>query len=274
MNKKYGYISAIFLAFGILLLGCNSSSAIKESIAAMPLPSPKLYLEKETLTLSLPGSSTTTSHYGDSIITNDWGFELHDEVLKETYTYSFVMASGGKSNVVVEIILKQGTQEHVLGDDSFTIESDQYQTYSGEITGSDVTFNSGDQLILRLTVSGGDFGHVTGAGSSISVLVNSTPLSAEIVNERIDALVWLATNNKDEFAPDAEIFVEFKNNLDNVVLSGDNASWLVGDMMTKSETPYLLEWVDNTFTVEKMTLEEFQARDHWSRVGIVFKLNP
>ena len=255
------------------LIGRRSESAIKATIEAMPPPSPKLYLEKDTLTLSLPSQTTTTSHYGVSTITRDWTFDLGGQVLKETYGYSLIMASAGVSNVTVEFILKQGAQESVIGDDSFTIESDRYQPHSGQITGSKVPVESGDQLILRLTVSGDNFGIVTGPGSSIDLLENMTPLPNEVMDERTEALLWLATNNKDEFDPDADIFVNFRDNVDYVALSGRNASWLVGDMLTKSEKPYSLEWVDGTFGVNEITLEEFQDRDSWDRHGIVFKLS-
>lgn len=258
---------------GAPLIGRRSESAIEAAIKAMPHPSPKLYLGKDTLTLSLPSQTTTTSHFGVSTITRDWTFDLSGQVLKETYGYSLIMASAGVSNVTVEFIVKQGAQESVIGDDSFTIDSDRYQPHSGQITGSKVSAESGDQLILRLTVSGDDFGIVTGAGSSIDLLENTTPLPNEVMEERTEALLWLATNNKDGFDPDADIFVKFRDNVDYVTLSGRNASWLVGDMLTKSEKPYSLEWVDGTFNVQEITLEEFQDRDSWDRNGIVFKLS-
>jgi hypothetical protein len=47
--------------------------------------------------------------------------------------------------------------------------------------------------------------------------------------------------------------------LDYVILSGDNARWSVGWGLTKSEKPYFLDWIDGTFTAEKITVEEFQA---------------
>jgi len=280
MKTKYGYAIVILLALGTLLIGCSSESSIKATIEAMPQPSPKLYLgedkfssKEDILSLSLPRGATTQYH-SNSIITNDWVFVLSDQVLKEDCTYSLTMASLGKSSVKVEIILRQDFQESVLGEDSFIIESDQYQAYEGQIPGPEVAINDGDQLIIRLTVSGDDFGIGTGIRSSINVLENFTPLSAEVKEERTKALVWLATNSKDRFDPDAEIFVNFKDNLDYVVLSGENADWLVGDWLTKSEKPYFLEWVNGTFKVEEITIEELKDNDSWSREGVIFKLNP
>jgi hypothetical protein len=133
---------------------------------------------------------------------------------------------------------------------------------------------SGDQLILRLTVSGDNFGMVTGPGSSIDLLENTTPLPDEVMDERTEALLWLATNNKDGFDPEAAIFLNFKDHVDYVALSGRNATWLVGDMLTKSEKPYSLEWVDGAFSAAEITLEEFQDSDSWDRQGIVFELSP
>jgi hypothetical protein len=251
-----------------------TGSSIEATIEAMPPPSPKLYLEKDTLSLSLPSQSTTTSHFGVSTITSDWTFDLGDQGLKETCGYSLIMASAGVSNVTVEFIVVQGAQENVIGEDAFTIKSDRYQPYRGQIAGSKVSVESGDQLILRLTVSGDNFGIVTGPASSIDVLENTTPLPDEVLDERTEALLWLATNNKDEFDPDASIFLGFKDRVDYVALSGQNATWLVGDLLTKSEKPYSLKWVDGAFSADEITLEEFQDSESWDRHGIVFELNP
>jgi len=95
-----------------------------------------------------------------------------------------------------------------------------------------------------------------------------------VKDERAKALVWLATNSKDRFDPDAGIFVNFKENLDYVILSGENADWLVGDSLTKSEKPYLLEWVNGTFKENKITLEELKEYNSWNREGVIFRLNP
>ena len=275
MKRKLEDVIMILIALGLLLAGCSSGgskSGVEATIEAMPQPSPKLYLGKDTLSLSLPPNATTTI-YGKSF-TSDWVFELNGEVLKDTISYSLSMASAGQTNVNVEIILKQGSQENVLGDDSFIIDSDEYKPYRGQITGSSITTESGDQLILRLKVSGDEFGYRQGAASSIDVLENPESLPSEVVNERIKALTWLATNSKAGFDPEAALFADFKDQLDYVILSGDNARWLVGWGLTKSEKPYFLDWIDGIFTAEEITIEEFQSQDTWSRDGIVFKLNP
>jgi hypothetical protein len=123
-------------------------------------------------------------------------------------------------------------------------------------------------------VSGDDFGYRQGAASSIDVLENPESLPSEVIEERTKALTWLATNSKSDFDPEMALFADFKDQLDSVTLSGENAIWLVGWGLTKSEKPYFLDWVDGTFTAEEITIEEFQAQDTWSRDGIVFKINP
>jgi hypothetical protein len=275
MKMKIGFAIAMLIVLGLLLTGCSSSgsvSAVEATIEAMPQPSPKLYLGEETLSLSLPPNATASIYA--KTFTNDWVFDLSGQVLKETFTYNLSMASAGQSNVNVEIILKQGSQENVLGGDSFLVSSDQYQPYRGQITGSNVTTKNGDQLILRLMVSGDDFGYRQGAASSIDVLENPESLPSEVIEERTKALTWLATNSKSDFDPEMALFADFKDQLDSVTLSGENAIWLVGWGLTKSEKPYFLDWVDGTFTAEEITIEEFQAQDTWSRDGIVFKINP
>jgi hypothetical protein len=275
MRTKFRFAVAMLVAVVILLTGCGSSgskSGVEATIEAMPQPSPKLYLGEDTLSLSLPPSATTTI-YGGSF-TNDWVFDLSDQALKETFSYSLSMASAGQTNVSVEIILKQGAQETLLGDDSFIIDSDEYKPYRGQIAGSNETTESGDQLILRVEALGDDFGYRQGAASSIDALENPESLPTELVEERTKALTWLATNGKTEFDPEAALFADLKDQLDYVILSGDNARWLVGWGLTKSEKPYFLDWIDGTFTAEEITIEEFQAQDTWSRDGIVFKVNP
>jgi hypothetical protein len=275
MRAKFGFAIAILAVVCLLLTGCGSDSSksgVEATIEAMPQPSPKLYLGKDTLSLSLPPNATTTI-YGKSF-TSDWVFEFNGEVLRDTISYSLSMASAGQTNVNVEILLMQGTQESVLGNDSFIIDSDEYRAYRGQVTGSNITTESGDQLILRVEASGDDFGYRQGAASSIDALENPETLPTELVEARTKALTWLATNSKAEFDPEAAIFADFKDQLDYVILSSDNARWLVGWGLTKSEKPYFLDWIDGTFTAEEITIEEFQAQDTWSRDGIVFKVNP
>jgi hypothetical protein len=145
MKMKIGFAIAMLIVLGLLLTGCSSSgsvSAVEATIEAMPQPSPKLYLGEETLSLSLPPNATASIYA--KTFTNDWVFDLSGQVLKETFTYNLSMASAGQSNVNVEIILKQGSQENVLGGDSFLVSSDQYQPYRGQITGSNVTTKNGD----------------------------------------------------------------------------------------------------------------------------------
>jgi hypothetical protein len=275
MRSKFAFAIAMLVAVVLLLTGCGSGgskSGVEATIEAMSQPSPKLYLGEDTLSLSLPPSATTTI-YGGSF-KNDWIFNFNDEALKETFSYSISMASAGQTSVNVGIILKQGGQEMVLGNDSFVIDSDEYKPYRGQITVSNVTTESGDQLILRIEASGDDFGYRQGAASSIDVLENPETLPNEVIEGRIKALTWLATNSKTVFDSEAALFADFKDQLDYVILSGDNARWSVGWGLTKSEKPYFLDWIDGTFTAKEITIEEFQAQDTWSRDGIVFKINP
>jgi len=275
MKTKLGYAIIVLVVFSLMLLGCSSSSsksALETTIEAMPQPSPRLYLDKDTLSLSLPPGGTV-SFFGKTF-TQDWVFELSDQELKETMAYNLRMASAGQANVGVEILLKQGAQESLLGEDSFLIDTDQYTAYRGQITASKVATENGDQLILRLNVYGSDFGIVKGSASSIDVLMNPEVIASEVLEERTKALVWVATNIVGENNLEAPIFTDFKDQLDYVILSGDDARWSVGWGLPESEKPYFLDWINGAFNAVEITLEEFQAQDSWSRDGIIFRVNP
>ncbi len=62
----------------------------------------------------------------------EWAMPLDNEVLGDYYTYKLVMASTGRTSATVELILLQGTQETVIGEDSFVIDSTQYTPYQGQ----------------------------------------------------------------------------------------------------------------------------------------------
>jgi len=169
------------------------------------------------------------------------------------------MASFGKSNVLIEIVLKIGKKKSVLGKDTLKVESTRYQHYRGQISGPEIITNKGDQVILRITVSGSDFGIKYGFGKSSISILKSIGLPTRVTDERKKALIWVATHNK--WGIDSDIFSGFMGNLDLVISSNINAQWNFGWGLTKSGRPYLLKWNDRVFTVEEISIEKAKELD-------------
>jgi hypothetical protein len=271
MNTQHQFAVTYLLLVTMSLTGCRSSkeahqptqtaAAVKAAIAAMPQPAPKLYLDDDSKlfsnTDSISAATTTYYLYGERK-SLEWMFQLGSESLKENFTYNLVMASYGNTSVAMEIILKQGQQETILGQDTFTVDSNSYQPYHGQISGSTVAVNEGDQIILRLTVSGDDFGMVYNARSSVDILKPSIALSKTIAEERKKALTWVAINTK---GLDSDVFTNFRDRLDEVVLTKSDAKWWFGWGLTKSGKPYLLDWSDGVFSIKKISIEEAKEKE-------------
>ena len=247
--------------------------AVKATLVAMPLSSSELlYLgfEDNLSTESVqPGTSQHYLYGGSESF--EWVMRLDNESLAESYTYNLVMASAGTSDVTVEIILKQDGQETVLGQDSFAVASTYYMPYQGQISSSETAVQAGDQFVLRLTISGDDFGITHGpSGSSVSLL-KPTDLSAAVAEERIKALTWVATNNI--WGLHSDIFTSFRDQLDSVISSGSDAKWGFGWGLCTSGKPYSLEWTNGIFDVEEISIEQAQEQDI-KEESVIFEVSP
>ncbi len=244
----------------LLVSGCGPSKEEKQIMAAvedMPEPLPKLYLDKDTLKLRAEDVATSQiTHYmygGSRSI--DYAFQLGNEALNKDFAYSLTMAGIGRSSVTVAIILKQGQEEMILGQDEFMVSSNQYKPYSGHMANSsNATVRQGDKIVLRLTVSGSDFGIIHAAQSAIRILKRSSALPAAIAEERKKALIWVGINNS--YGLDSDVFTNFKDALDDIILRDKDAEWNFGWGLTKSGKPYSIKWTDNTFSVTEVSMEK------------------
>jgi hypothetical protein len=274
----------------MLIAGCEPSEearatqtavAVEATVVVMPLSSsPKLYLgfEDNLSPDPITTSGTITQYLYGERKSFEWTMQLDDESLADNYTYDLVMASAGTSNATIELVLRQGSQETVLGEDTFVIDSTYYLPYQGQFSGSNAAATNGDQVTLRLTVSGDDFGiTLGGVDSSISIL-EAPDTTAAIAEERTKALTWVATNIT--FGPNVEIltsdlFTHFRYSLDSAILSGDNARWVMGWGLTISGKPYSIEWANEVFSVEEISVEEAQEADvEEMTMEITSELNP
>ena len=173
--------------------------------------------------------------------------------------------------MIAAMILKQGEEETILGQDIFVVNSNQYKPYTGNITNSsNATAHQGDEIVLRLTVSGSDFGIAHAAQSSISVFERSSPLPAEIAEEWKKALTWVGINTS--YGLESDVFKNFKDGLDDRILQDRDAEWNFGWGLTKSGKPYTLEWTDNTFSVTEVSMETAKEQKfEENSVNVTFK---
>lgn len=260
--RNYKLLSCIFV-FIFASWSCGQSKEDLELMAAIdeiPEPSPMLYLgEKELVTSEVASKVGRISNskyylYGGSR-TREFTFQIGNDTLKNELAYDLTLASVGTSNVKVEMILKRDKKETVLGQDLFKVSSSKYQPYSGTITcPSTAAANSGDQFILRLTVSGSDFGINHALDSSVRIFKPTSALAATVAEQRKKALMWMARNNK--FGLKSELFTNFRSQLDDVILAGKNIKWEMGWGLSKSGKPYSLKWVDNAFSSKEMSMKE------------------
>jgi hypothetical protein len=265
MNKSRFFFAMLFVAGSLFLGGCKPGSdkpseaqitqtAVVGIITSQHQPSLKLYTSFEEQLLATGAGSGTNQYYPRyGYNTAEWIFTLDNQVLKDQITYHLVMASPGDSAVTVEVVLKQGDQESVLGTAELEVNSDRYQPYTGELSGPKIETKPGDQLILRLTASGDDFGvaHGMGNGSSLNALEFS--VTGETASEREKALVWFATNH--DGGIDA-VFADFQDVLDTAIATGEDIEWHYGKSLMIAGKPFILRWVGNVFTTEEMTPEK------------------
>jgi hypothetical protein len=255
-----------FMLAGLLLLAVGGllafygpfakAWAIRVAIAALPQPAPRLYLSENELVARPDRSvSRTMRHYlNGKSVSLEWTHSFDTGILSDVFAYDLMMASAGLSQVGVELKVRQSGQDTVLGQGSFTVNSSQFLPYQGQIKRlTSVVPKDGDQLVMRLTVSGGNFGIMDDDRSSISVFKPAKALPIAIRRERARALIWVATNIG---GLDTDVFAIFRNRLDDTIIAGNRTKWWFGWELAKSGKPYLAEWAHGVFSVKTITIEE------------------
>jgi len=260
MGTKGSFTVLCLLVASVLITGCGSAE--NNAMKAMPLM-PQLYLTTEDRLLPKPDYSTfgsTRSYPDGGSASLEWGMPLSGEAIGNDYSYKIVMASTGRSTATVEIILMQGSQATELGKDTVVINSTQYKPYRGQFSGANPVPTSSDRVILRITVSGDDFGIKYGGTSSSIGLLAAPEITSAVANERAKALVWVAGNTvcNDKEPTTCDLFNNFKDLLDLAIIEGDNVKWGIGWGLTVSGEPNFLEWVNESFNVEEISIEVAQ----------------
>jgi len=262
MKTRFPVVIVAALSVGILLTGCGTvaGQAEENPVADIPISS-YLYLGTDEALLMEPASGyVTTTHYisgGSS--TDVWGMRAEDGVLADTFSYSFLMASAGTSQVSLELALVHSGEETLLVEDEFVIASDVFQPYKGEIAVSEAALATGDEIILRMMVSGSDYAIRFGGLNSFISLIAPPEVDEIILEQRTAAFTWLVENiaiESEEGLLSTDLFNNMKSQLDFVILSESDASWIVGWGLTDSGEPYRLDWIDGSFTAVEITMDE------------------
>lgn len=268
MKRVRGRWAILALVAASLLSGCAPSEEelaareAAEAVKALPLPSPRLHMDQDDkLSMSSEVTAFTQTHYlyGDSRVL-EWKYPLSGETLLADPSYQVVMASMGTTNVILEVARDQQGEVTVLGRDSFVVASDRYLPYTGRLPASETVTEDGDGLVVRLIGSGSNFGLVCGVRkSSVRILESSSPLPADIAEQREQALIWFAAYGK--WGLDSDPFRNFNEALDDAILSGADAEWGVGWGLTRSEKPFVLEWTDGVFQAQEISVDEANERE-------------
>ncbi|MBN2556391.1 MAG: hypothetical protein JXA97_10675 [Anaerolineales bacterium] len=262
MKTRFPVVIVAALSVGILLTGCGTAAipAEENPVADIPITS-YLYLGTDEALLMEPatGYVTTTHYISGGSSTDVWGMRAAEGVLADTFSYSFLMASAGTSQVSLEVALVHSGEETVLVEDAFVIASDLFQPYVGEMAVSDAVLSQEDEIILRMTVSGSDYGIRFGGLNSYISLIAPPEVDEAVLEQRTAALTWLANHialESEEGVLSTDLFNNTKSQLDYVILSGADASWIVGWGLTDSGEPYRLDWIDGAFSAVEITMDE------------------
>ena len=183
-------------------------------------------------------------------------------LLRDSCNYHLLMASSGKTNIKIEIVLKHENNEMLLGKDSFFINSKTYQGYEGYFSDIDFDLSEDDEIVLRVIASGDDFGMVLGGQtlpSSLAFLKLQQPIDHSVIDERNKALLWMAVNTKGELSSD--LFRNFRYQLHRAIADKYNCNWNLGWGLTETDKPYCLEWLNNRFRSKKLTIEEAKSQE-------------
>lgn len=235
----------------------DKGRAILAKVKKLANPLPDLYLGKDKLlndiNLLQPFTVTYYLYGGSKILT--WSHEIKDEVFNDTFYYNISMGSVGKTNVIFQFILLQDKKETELGQGKFTVDSEYYTVYSGQIVPKHIEASTANKsIIFRIIGSGSNFGTTHNMNSYIKVFKSTKPISKDTLNKISNMLLWLSNNNKWGF--DSDFFTQFKNQVDKVILNNLDAEWKLGWDLFKSEKAYVILWKDKTFSINEKSVEE------------------
>jgi hypothetical protein len=293
MSKTLSSI-VVCLLVGWMLSGCGPSQqaratqtavaqttatavTVEAAMAALPMALPKLYVASGNELSPTPMNGNGFSDWGPNGVTQTVEFESPpgDVTLANDCTYQLLLSSPASTSVTAELILRQDSGETVAGKDTFTVESTPVKHYTGKFVGCSTASARNAQWVLRLTESGKGLGIAYGSGlglsspmSDVSFITVGAALAvpAGAAKERTKALTWLGTNldlkpdlKPDRLTDDAH-FSALRDELDSVILAGDNAGWTIGWGLTTSKKPYDIGWNHGVFEVYDIDVDMAQRK--------------
>jgi len=261
-----------------------TQTALAPTATPTPTPSPaslvplydNLYLAQDNLLLTSPMSNyvTTTHFLSSGSSTSEWRYEVAGDSFAGTFAYTFVMASAGTTTIDVEIAVVAGGEETVIADDSYTMDSEYYRPYRGEMTPTSTSLSSGDEVVLRITATGDNYGTRMGGLSSFLSVFEAQGVNDGVLAQRTEAFEWMLDNiGVGEDILTTDLFLNFRDQLDFLLLEGDNGRWIIGWGLTVSGAPYQLDWDNEMFSVQEITQEESLAYEN-DEMQVSLEINP
>jgi hypothetical protein len=270
-----GVLFYAMMAIAVCCSSCGQADNIRSTIAAMPMSAQKLYLyitenesTSEHVLSATPDEQTGQMQYylygeGDERVL-EWVADPGGQTLGEEFTYDLLMASSGNTQIAVQFILKKSGEESTLASDSFSVKTDKYERYKSTVKASPITVAAGDRILLRLKAKGSNFGIVCGGRESSVSIFSPTEPPVKTTEERTKALTWAAENffhKEDADVLTSDLFTNFKDALDDAILSDTDGSWTIGWGLTHSKKPYSVKWTNKEFSFAELTIEEAQKME-------------
>lgn len=259
MKRNKHALMVLLILTSSVLAACGGLGGASPA-ASIPV-SAKLYPDTDENLLAEPvsGYIRTTHYLNGGSTTMLWHADASDESVAGTLRYSIVLASAGSTSVDLTVLLESGGEETVIAEETFTVDSDMYQPYRGEITLTDAAVTDGESITVRMVASGDDFGMFYGGLDTYFSVFAAPELADEVMDQRTAALDWMLENisvGEEGDVLSTDLFQNFTDQLDFVISRENNAKWVIGWGLTNDEMPYTLTWTDNMFAAEEITQDE------------------
>lgn len=137
------------------------------------------------LTKVIDRSFTLTQYiYGSS--TNKYEYLVKDEQLNTYTIYNLILASYGRTDFLIKMILKRSGKELEICKTKFSISSNKYTGFSGLIKNKKFDLKNGDKIVLKIIASGDNYGLSCGNFKSyIRILKPNYNILDAVLSERV-----------------------------------------------------------------------------------------
>jgi outer membrane protein assembly factor BamD (BamD/ComL family) len=228
-----------------------------------------LHLAEESSLKGVVDRPFTLTRYTYGSSEDEYGYVVKNEALNDYTLYNFVLASAGKTDFLVKVILKRGNKNIVICENSLSVKTKYYTGYSGLMKNKKIPLRKGDKIILKITATGDNFGTVCGNFKTyIKLLKPQKTLSDDVISERKSALDWIISNCKHKY-PSSSLLA-FIAEMDHCILENRDGEWSIGSGMMANDHPCAATWRNNKFTAGDLDPEK--AKD-LEKTSMQFKSN-